>query len=441
MLSHLKQWILDGVGKRPTRRRGGLPRFRGQIEQLESRTVLSATIGVVAVDVVAVDFEAHTVTVIAVLESRPLVPHLATNAFNQFGDAPRETVPPFGSHSYFGDPWRPLGFGGRPDRQFPLGLSDGGGANGGGAIVDIGTGQAGPNNSTDYGQPQFAHADSPAEPGAATGATSNFVPPSGDVRGPVAFMDHSLRDATGSVAGYSSSPSTLTSTSEPASTRNRFSLNTYDAAFGEYSPNSLLLAADVDSQHGTDLDDELADKLDSDEESSNDLSGSKESLAAADVAASLDALQRERSAIDAVLAGLHEVKLRTDTQSPETPAVHQSSGAITESDSREHRANERVIPAKPVDQADGGMVLLEPSGDANSSAYDLTAVYLRGLNGNRAVPLGVEASIGMYQAIDIGTSELRPTSRENLPIAQPAAAVRSDVSAENAPAKKSEQPS
>ncbi|MEX2091301.1 MAG: hypothetical protein WD971_01425, partial [Pirellulales bacterium] len=271
MLRQLKEWILEGVGKRAPRRRGSIPRFRGQIEQLESRTVLSATIGVVAVNVVAVDFEAHTVTVIAVLESRPLVPHLATNAFNQFGDAPWETLPPFGSHGFFGDPGHLNGFDGRPDHQFPLGLSNGGYANGGGAIVDIETGHAGPNNPTDYKPPQSAHADPTAEPGAATGATSNFVPPSGDVRGPVAFMDHSLRDATGSVASYFSSLSTLTSTSEPASTRNRFSLNTYDAAFGEYSPNSLLLAADVGSQHGTELDDELDDKLDSDEKSSDGL--------------------------------------------------------------------------------------------------------------------------------------------------------------------------
>ncbi len=120
MLSHLKKWILDGVGKRPTRRRSELPHFRGQIEQLESRTVLSATIGMVAVDVVAVDFEANTVTVVAVWESRPPAPEwLALGAPNQAGDAPWETLP---SHRYINDPWRPFVLDARNDLRPPVAL-------------------------------------------------------------------------------------------------------------------------------------------------------------------------------------------------------------------------------------------------------------------------------------------------------------------------------
>ncbi len=444
MLNHLKEWILEGIGKRTTRRRVCVPRFRGQIEQLESRTVLSATIGVVAVNVVAVDFEANTITVVAVWESRPPGPErLATDAFNQFSDAPWETLPPFGSHGYFGEPGHFNGFGGRPDHQFPLGLSNGGYTNGGGAIVDIETGHAGPNNSTDYGQPQFAHADPSADPGAAKGGTSNFAPPSGDMRGPVAFMDHSLRDATGSVASYFSSLSTFTSASETASSATRISLKTYDAVFGDYSPDSLLLAADLDSKQDSDSNGDLDDKLESDDEKLADVGGSEELLVDQDAAASLDALQRERTAIDAVLAQLHDLKLHAENHANQQTETTEGQNSDTARESGEnYLPADHHLSAQPArEHAEGGMVLLEPSGDANSSAYDLTAVYLRGLDGSDGLPLvGVEASVGMYQAIDIGANDLRPMSNENAPIAQPAATIRPSVSAENAPAKKSEQP-
>jgi hypothetical protein len=84
------------------------------------------------------------------------------------------------------------------------------------------------------------------------------------------------------------------------------------------------------------------------------------------------------------------------------------------------------------------MILLQPSGDPNSSAYDLTDVFFSRLGGDDHAPLAVEASLGMYQAIDVGE---QPTNiRAPLPVAQPTQTGNPSVSAENAPAKKSEQP-
>ena len=66
--------------------------------------------------------------------------------------------------------------------------------------------------------------------------------------------------------------------------------------------------------------------------------------------------------------------------------------------------------------ADGGMVLLKAAGDANESPISLASVA-------EAHPdlfsghIGVEPSIGVYQAIDMGFEELSTT--ENVPVAKP----------------------
>jgi hypothetical protein len=252
-------------------------------------------------------------------------------------------------------------------------------------------------------------------------------------------------DEPGPLGNYISSLSSFSSTLDApttASSSTRISRTTYDAVFGEYSPDSLLLAADLDSKQDSDSNSDLDDKLESDDEKLADVGVSDESFVDQDVAASLDALQRERAAIDAVLAQLHDLKLHAKTNANQQTETTdgQNSDIARESGENYLPADHQLSAQTASDQAEGGMVLLEPSGDANSSAYDLTAVYFSGLDGSDDVPLGVEASVGTYQAIDIGTRELQPASRENLPIAQPAKTIRPSVSAENAPAKKSEQP-
>ena len=45
MFSNLKHWLFSGAAKPTPRRRNRLAQFRGQIERLETRAVLSGTIG------------------------------------------------------------------------------------------------------------------------------------------------------------------------------------------------------------------------------------------------------------------------------------------------------------------------------------------------------------------------------------------------------------
>jgi hypothetical protein len=53
----------------------------------------------------------------------------------------------------------------------------------------------------------------------------------------------------------------------------------------------------------------------------------------------------------------------------------------------------------------------------------------------------MEASVGIYQAFDVGAAERPPTGKDAASVAPGAATIRPAVSAENAPAKTSEQPS
>ncbi len=222
-----------------------------------------------------------------------------------------------------------------------------------------------------------------------------------------------------------------------------YRLKSHDAVFGEYSSKSLLLAANADAKPDNGFDDGLGDSLDSDG-SKHDDDNSGESLTDETIAASLDALQRERAAIDAVLAELHDVKLQTETAHRDVPAADQEqcpkAAEVGDTNSHVARDDQAPSPRTQID-LDGGMVLLQPTGDANSNAYDLAAVYLHGLESTAAAPLGVEASVGMYQAIDVGTSQRVNEKGENVPLARPATAAGASVSAENAPVKKSEQPS
>ncbi len=212
--------------------------------------------------------------------------------------------------------------------------------------------------------------------------------------------------------------------------------------FGDYSSGSLLLAADVDGRRVSTLDDELDDDLTADDANSIDKHPGK-TLLDESVATSLDALQRERAAIDEVLAELHEVKLspQKQTQDSTTTDSGRNRDSGRNSDQTFFSADAQRQMQGANSQADGGMVMLAASGDPNSGAYDLTAVLLSELQVADAQTFVVEASVGLYQAVDVGTRESRPAQGDTLPIAQPTSASQPSVSAENAPAKKGEQPS
>ena len=77
----------------------------------------------------------------------------------------------------------------------------------------------------------------------------------------------------------------------------------------------------------------------------------------------------------------------------------------------------RNLGFAPLAEAEGGMVMLEASGDANDSDFNLAGAaddHLDLLN----VRVGVEASVGFYQAVDVATEDVPAAS--NLPTASPA---------------------
>ena len=361
-------------------RRGRLPRFRGQLEQLESRTVLSATIGVMAIDV-----DANSVTVIAIWESRPPMSELpAFQNMNARGSAPWESMP---AHGYLGGPVR----GPATDAygRLPLGLSGGGYvAEGGASNVGDGfaeTGNVGTRDTTPNDLPQRIQASNNDGP---KGAPA----PSGAGGAPTSPTYRFLRE-TASAADYFSSLSTVPSAVESSTESARTSLTTQDAAFGSYGRDSLLLAADADSRTGAKLGDGLDEPFKANDKESKLEASPSDSLVEELVGTSLDALQRERAAIDEVLSELHDVKL------PPAQADHNAASqsqpkidAADEAGSDSFAADRQTSAQAANDQAEGGMVLLEPSGDANSSAYDLAAAYFTGLTDDAAGPLGVEAS-------------------------------------------------
>ena len=141
-------------------------------------------------------------------------------------------------------------------------------------------------------------------------------------------------------------------------------------------------------------------------------------------------VQRERDAIDQVLAELHDLEPSVDEHGREATHTHQpvdSEPPVS--------ADEQRFPAdQPNDQPPanhndaGGMVLLQPSGDANSSAYDLTAVILNGADKSTEMSSEMEAAVGVYQAFDVSTAEPRTTDASETPVVKPTAAIRYGIS-------------
>jgi hypothetical protein len=59
------------------------------------------------------------------------------------------------------------------------------------------------------------------------------------------------------------------------------------------------------------------------------------------------------------------------------------------------------VAALPVE---GGMVLLQSTGDANASSFDLTPLYATHMD-SLVAPTSMEASVGVYQALDVAADE------------------------------------
>ncbi|HEX3599383.1 MAG TPA: hypothetical protein VHU84_04535 [Lacipirellulaceae bacterium] len=128
--------------------------------------------------------------------------------------------------------------------------------------------------------------------------------------------------------------------------------------------------------------------------------------------ASVDAVARERDAVDAVLRNLQDLG--------ELPSELDNSNAtdnVSDGDRHEQSADSAFGAAEQMlADAQGGMVLLRAVGDANESPINLVNV----VAAQRDLPtphVGVQASVGFYQAVDIGIEEL--TAAERIPAPAP----------------------
>lgn len=458
MWKELRELIRTRVGERSHSRRTRPSKFRGKFEQLETRAVLSATVGpTAAFGVMSVDFEAGTMT-IAVWASHP-----------QFSDS--TPIGAFRAEHQFDKP----DFDGALLSKAPLtdsfdGRDDFEGRDDVFALLNRGPGSYG---LIDTGR-NFLHLPPPGSGMLGDGTLKSSLREALDIEsgggkgGDVPLMSQYLGEDQGAEPDLSnvnldfgnsttrrpelprplrivtvSLPSLLAVPEAADSNADVPTKSTLvrNAAFDEYSPGSLLLAANVDDETE---DDELG-LSDDERDAESDAPADKSALALVENAGeSLDALEREQAAIDEVLAELHDLNLRQDDPSTDSASTNNQAQSHSTREAVEDslRTYDQEFGSDNFSQAEGGMVLLEPTGDANSSAYDLTAVFTGKFARPHEVALGLEATVGLQQAFDVGSNERFESTGARTPVAQPAAAsAQPSVSAENAPAKKSEQPS
>jgi hypothetical protein len=203
----------------------------------------------------------------------------------------------------------------------------------------------------------------------------------------------------------------------------------------------LLLAADVYSSADANIDrvfDDWRTGSDRDEDGFEGL----DEISLEEGASSLDAVWRERAAVDAVFGNLRELQIRPEERkcntSEERTATNETSHRQRDDEHPPAEAAQATYPLQDV--ADGGMVLLMPTGDANLGIDDSIGDIVGNVERANHLPVGVEASIGIYQAMDVGAADA-PNANGASAAATRSAESRPNLTSENAVDKRSEQPS
>jgi hypothetical protein len=214
-----------------------------------------------------------------------------------------------------------------------------------------------------------------------------------------------------------SSPSALKDLAFPAASISareiaKFELSTalsaaaYDTAFDEYVSRRLLLAATSGSSADSKFEKSILQPDSTDADEPCDLIQLDElSLVESDSLAD-DQLSRERAAVDEVLRSLHDMDNETYKT---TIRAHGTRGEGVEAVLRariglSHPAGEPdELPS--IEVLEVGMVLLQATGDANDSPYDLAAIE-KGSFDLPAIRWASELSIGVQQAFDVSADDL-----------------------------------
>jgi hypothetical protein len=162
-----------------------------------------------------------------------------------------------------------------------------------------------------------------------------------------------------------------------------------EVAFQEFSPR--LFQADATSAYDRASLDDLVSQSTQPDIFDGFISPTDETVAG-DAVHSADAVAREREAVDAVLEELHGV----DALLPATASTDVKVSVDLQADA--------ALDEMPAGEIDGGMVLLQSTGDANGSGFDLAPVYADHIERFEA-PAKMETSVGMFQAVDVQTDD------------------------------------
>jgi hypothetical protein len=174
-----------------------------------------------------------------------------------------------------------------------------------------------------------------------------------------------------------------------------------DLVFQDYAPQLLLMAANSSYDHGN------VGMVSSKAAQSEVLEGfllPSDQSQISEVADPKDAVAREREAVDAVLDELRDVDSVPATQNDVASSVDNTSGDQSADMKVDLEFEAIAADELPAGEVDGGMVLLQSTGDVNESAFDLAPVYAEQLK-NVVVKAGMETSIGWYQAMDVAVDE------------------------------------
>jgi hypothetical protein len=427
MLSQLKQWFRSNTSRPAARRTAKIAGLRGQIELLEARTVLSASVGSISSafemghasvreDSLAtvsrrLEYPEKAIAV-AHWEDAPM-PGLASNGRTAQSATAGEKMPIAAS-------WYPSLFDRPRVTVFVVTVFA--------PSSGYTTGRFSPPRM-DPGYTAVPKAIAATSPYHSWQNELPYVPPQAP---PVPA------DFLGSHAGLLAALSAAND-NEPAAAavvRSRNSVSHTD------SDGSLLLATSIRDWNDSENDrtaDEFWAKSDHEE---SDFVGLQE-LTLDGNNVSLEVLQQEREALDVVFSDLSDVPDSTRISTDDASSDFRDSKAITRDESYEEflPANTADLPSVRHDIDEGGMVLLAPAGDANLHAYDfIETVAGSVLETNVAGSLGVEVSVGMYQALDVGAYEAQ-TSVNQGAVSAPSAASRPSAAAENTSGKNSTQPS
>jgi hypothetical protein len=200
--------------------------------------------------------------------------------------------------------------------------------------------------------------------------------------------------------------------------------------FQEYSSQQLLLVAHTNGSNEVDADSDADDAWKITDNEENEVAAFDDSILREDVASALHTLQRERNAIDQVLAELHDLEPSVDEHGKDAEYAHQPTEPepVFTADDQRFPADQPSNQPPAYRNDAGGMVLLQPSGDANSSAYDLTAVILNGADKSTEMSSEMEAAVGVYQAFDVSTAEPRTTDASETPVVKSTVAIQRGIS-------------